>query len=59
MYQLFAAAFGVAAGGFAWSGDAVLGFLFALCAVVWLAVIPARRSFPSVRSSLRALPKVE
>lgn len=59
MYQLVAAALGVAAGAFAWSGDPVVGFLFAVCIVVWVAITPLRRPFPKVRATRHAVPKIE
>jgi hypothetical protein len=59
MYQLVAAALGVAAGAFAWSGDPLVGFLFAVCTVVWVAITLVRRPFPKVQATRYAAPKVD
>jgi hypothetical protein len=45
MFQLIAAALGFAAGAFAWSGDPVIGFLFAVCTVVWIATTSGHSPF--------------
>lgn len=42
MFQLIAAVFGFAAGAFAWSGDPVIGFLLAVCTLVWIASTTGR-----------------
>ena len=56
MHQLVAAALGIAAAVFVWAGDPVVGFLFALCAVVWLAVT---RTFSRTPVSLPAVREIE
>ncbi len=38
MSQFIAAIIGFAAGAFAWSGDPLVAFLVALCALVWIAI---------------------
>ena len=58
MYQLVAVALGVAAGAFAWSGDPLVGFMFAVCAVVWLAVTAARRTFSNVKIAPPGVPEI-
>ncbi len=60
MFQLVAAALGVAAGAFVWSGDPLVGFLFAVCVLVWVAVTAPRAGFfPKVRATRHAVPKID
>ena len=42
MSQFIAAVIGFAAGAFAWSGDPLVAFLLAMCALVWVAITSAR-----------------
>ena len=42
MSQFIAAIIGFAAGAFAWSGDPLVAFLVALCALVWIAITSVR-----------------